>query len=56
MSGENVQKVGPLLQMERRKSGISQGEISEKTGIAQSTISKLEQGDSTFKIGTHDPA
>ncbi len=52
MSTENTQKVGPLLQMERRKSGISQGEIAEKTGLAQSTVSRLESGDSNFHIGT----
>jgi len=52
MTGENVQKIGPLLKMERRKSGISQGEISLKTGMAQSTISRLESGDSGFRIGT----
>ena len=52
MSEKNMQKVGQLLKMERRKSGISQGEIAEKTGLAQSTVSRLESGDSGFRIGT----
>ncbi len=52
MSSENAQKIGPLLQMERRRSGISQVEITEKTGIAQSTLRRLESGDSNFRIGT----
>ncbi len=52
MGEENGRKIGPLLKMERRKSGISQGEISQKTGMAQSTISRLESGDSGFRIGT----
>jgi len=52
VSSENRQKIGPMLQMARRKSGISQGEVTEKTGIAQSTLSRLESGDSNFRIGT----
>ncbi len=52
MSEEKVQKIGPLLKMERMKAGISQAEISHKTGVAQSTVSHLENGDSNFRIST----
>ena len=52
MSGENRHKIGLLLKMERQRVGISQDEVSLKSGIAQSTISHLESGDSDFRIGT----
>jgi micrococcal nuclease len=52
MTEENIQKVGPLLQMERRKSGISQTKISQKSGLTQTTVSRLENGDSNFYIST----
>jgi len=52
MSGENRQKTGPLLKMERRKAGLSQGDVALKSGITQATISRLEGGDLNFRIGT----
>jgi len=52
MNMENGQKIGPLLKLGRRRSGISQGEIAERTGLAQSTISNLENGGTDFRIGT----
>lgn len=52
MSEENGQKIGELLKFERRKSGMSQGEICARSGLAQPTVSQLETGDSNFKIGT----
>ena len=52
MSEEKGQKIGVLLKFERRKSGLSQTEISDRSGIAQSTISHLENGDSDFRIAT----
>ena len=52
MSGENRQKIGPLLKMERRKAGISQDEVALKSGVTQATISRLESGDLNFRIGT----
>ncbi|MEN7972334.1 MAG: thermonuclease family protein [Verrucomicrobiota bacterium] len=52
MSGENAQKIGPLLKVERRKAGISQEEIALKTGMTQTTVSRLESGDSNFRVGT----
>ena len=52
MNTNEIQKIGPMLQMERKKAGISQSDIVEKTGIAQSTISRRENGDSNFLIAT----
>ncbi len=52
MSAENRQKIGHLLKMERRKAGISQDDIALKAGLTQSTISRLESGESDFRIGT----
>jgi len=52
MSEKKGQKIGPLLQMERRKSGISQAKISQQSGLTQATISRLENGDSNFYIAT----
>ena len=52
MSDQNSQNIGTLLKFERRKAGISQGTICEKSGMAQSTISQLENGDSNFRITT----
>ena len=52
MSSENIHKIGPLLKMERLKSGISQDGVALKAGLTQATISRLESGDSDFRIGT----
>lgn len=52
MTEVNVQKIGPLLKIERRRTGISQDEIALKTGFTQSTISRLESGGSDFRVGT----
>jgi len=52
VSEEGYQKAGHLLKLERMKSGISQRELTRRSGIAQSTISRLESGDSDFRIET----
>jgi len=52
MSIENRQKIGPLLKMERRKTGMSQNEIATKSGLTQTTVSHLESGESNFRITT----
>ena len=52
MSGQKDQNIGALLKLERRRAGISQDDIFEKSGLAISTISKLENGDSDFRVGT----
>ncbi|MEN7973979.1 MAG: helix-turn-helix domain-containing protein [Verrucomicrobiota bacterium] len=49
---KSAQKIGPMLKRERRRAGISQGEIAAKTGVARSTVSRLESGDSGFRIDT----
>ena len=36
----------------RRKTGLTQRQLSEKTGIAQSDISKLEQGNANTSVRT----
>ena len=50
MDDKSSQNIGPLLKMERRKSGISQDEVALKAGITQATISRLENGDLNFRI------
>ncbi|MEN7974163.1 MAG: helix-turn-helix domain-containing protein [Verrucomicrobiota bacterium] len=52
MSGNGDQKAGYLLKFERRKAGVSQRELARRTGLTQATISKLESGDSNFRIDT----
>jgi len=52
MSRECVQKIGPLLKMERIRAGITQQDVVQKSGLTQSTISRLENGDSNFRIDT----
>ncbi len=52
MSTENGQNIGALLKFERRKAGISQSEICGKSGLAQSTVSDLENGGTNFRIDT----
>ncbi len=52
MSGENGQKIGSLLKSERKRVGFSQGDVAQKSGITQATISRLESGDLNFRIGT----
>jgi transcriptional regulator with XRE-family HTH domain len=50
MSKESVQKIGPFLKMERIKSGTSPSRIARESGLTQSTVSRLENGDSNFYI------
>ncbi len=52
MGVENRQKIGPLLKLERRKAGLSQDEVAQKSGLTQTTVSHLESGDSDFRIKT----
>jgi micrococcal nuclease len=52
MSEESRQIIGPLLKMERQKSGLSQAEVAQKAGLTQATVSRLENGDSDFRIAT----
>jgi len=50
--GKNTYEIGPLLKLERRKSGLSQRETALKSGLTQTTVSHLESGDSNFRIST----
>ncbi len=52
MSDLEHERAGHLLRFERIKSGVSQRELARRSGIAHSTISRLENGDSNFKIAT----
>ena len=52
MSIESRQKIGSLLKLERRKTGLSQDEIARKSGLTQTTANHLESGDSGFRIKT----
>jgi len=52
MSEGKAQNIGPFLKKEREKTGISQSGIALKSGLTQSTVSRLESGDSDFHIGT----
>ena len=52
MNDENGQDIGPLLRFERVRSGVSQAKISRDSGLTQSTVSRLESGDSNFRIAT----
>jgi len=52
MNDRNVQKIGSLLKAERKKLGVSQTEVASKSGLTQTTVSRLESGDSNFHIST----
>lgn len=46
------QQIGNLIQRTRRKWGMSQSDLGNRTGLRQSTISLIEQGNAATKIGT----
>jgi len=52
MGQKTAQNIGHLLKLERRKSGLSQGAVSSKSGISQSMISTIEGGELNFTIDT----
>ncbi len=52
MSDELGHRIGPLLKFERVRSGLSQAKVSRDSGLTQSTMSRLENGDSNFRIAT----
>ena len=52
MSGVVNENVGLLLKQKRQRAGFSQDQFSELSGLTQATISRLESGDSDFRIGT----
>jgi transcriptional regulator with XRE-family HTH domain len=48
---QRLHSLGPLLEERRIAMGISQREMSRRTGIAQSTLSRLESGSFDTDIG-----
>lgn len=52
MNGHASQNIGHLLQMERRKIGISQRAVSTRSSLSQSMISQIEGGELNFTIDT----
>jgi len=47
-----IMKIGERLKLAREKAKLTQGQLAEKTGVSQQTISKLETGksDSTSEV------
>jgi len=46
------QQIGNLIQRTRRSRGMSQSDLGSLTGLRQSTISLIEQGNAATKLGT----
>jgi HTH-type transcriptional regulator/antitoxin HipB len=45
-------QLGSLIRSSRKKSGLTQGDLADKTGLWQETISKIETGNKATKIET----
>ena len=45
---------GRVLRWGRRRAGLTQRELAERTGIAQPTIARIETGDSVPRVDTLD--
>ena len=52
MSEKATEGLGQLLKLERQKIGLSQRNVSARSGLTQTTISHIESGDSNFTIET----
>ena len=46
------QQIGNLIQRTRRNRRMSQSDLGSRTGLRQSTISLIEQGNAATKLGT----
>lgn len=46
------QQIGNLIQRTRKNRGMSQSDLGNRTGLRQSTISLIEQGNAATKLGT----
>ena len=44
-------QIGALIQRERKARGLTQGQLGEKIGRRQATISKLEKGEPGTQLG-----
>lgn len=57
-AGKNLQKIvrglaiGDLIKLHRTQLGMSQKTLSERSGVPQSTISKIEQNQRDFTLST----
>jgi len=45
-------QIGAVLRRERRKRGLTQGELGRRIGLRQATISKLEKGEPATQLRT----
>ncbi|MDD5456840.1 MAG: helix-turn-helix transcriptional regulator [Candidatus Margulisbacteria bacterium] len=45
-------RMGQMLQKERKKAGITQSEVAEKTNIKRSSISRIERHGKDIKLST----
>jgi HTH-type transcriptional regulator/antitoxin HipB len=45
-------QIGTLIQRARRNRQMSQTDLGQRTGLRQSTISLIEQGNAATKVGT----
>ena len=48
----NPQQIGNLVRRTRKKLGLSQRQLGEKTGLRQETISLIETGNPAAKLET----
>ena len=48
----NELKLHEQFRLLRKRAGISQGDLSKKTGVHRSTIVRFEAGDGGVKVGT----
>lgn len=46
------EQIGNAIRRARKKSGMSQSELGEKTGLRQGTISQIEKGHAAAKLET----
>ena len=46
------EQIGNAIRRARKKAGMSQSELGEKTGLRQGTISQIEKGHSAAKLET----
>ena len=44
------EQIGNAIRRARKKSGMSQSELGEKTGLRQGTISQIEKGHAAAKL------
>ncbi len=45
-------QIGAIVRRERRKRGLTQGELGNRIGLRQATLSKLEKGESATQLRT----